>query len=71
MNFSFAFRCVCLFLAFRAGFASDVFAGPAVAADLQIQLQQTAVVHGNRVLLSSIATVSGSDPVLKKKSGRC
>ncbi len=67
MNFSFAFRCVCLLLAFRAGFASDVFAGPAVAADLQIQLHETSVVHGNRVLLSSIATVSGSDPVLKKE----
>ena len=55
-------------LALCAGFASDALSGPAIAAEIQIELKETAVVHGSQVLLSSIATVSCSDPIRKKEA---
>ena len=55
-------------LALFAGFASDALSGSATAAEIQIHLKETAVVHGSQVLLSAIATVSCSDPVRKKEA---
>jgi flagella basal body P-ring formation protein FlgA len=68
MNFSFPFRLVCVIAAFSAGFAFDAISGSAIAAEIQIHLKETAVVHESQVLLSSIATVSCSDPVRKKEA---
>lgn len=68
MNFPFRFRCVCVILACCAGNASDAVSGPVMAEEIQIQLKESAVVHANQVLLSSIATVSCSDPVCKKEA---
>ena len=68
MSFPFSFRLVSAIAAFCAGFAADSLSSPAIAAEIQIQLKETAVVHGSQVLLSSIATVSCSDPVRKKEA---
>ena len=68
MSFSYPFRIVCVIAAFSAGFASDALSGPVIAGQIQIDLKETAVVHGSQVLLSSIATVSCNDPVRKKEA---
>lgn len=68
MNFSLPFRFVFVFAVFSVSFAPDALSGPPVAAEIQIHLKETAVVHGSQVLLSSIATVSCSDPVRKKEA---
>jgi len=47
-----------------AGFAAAASVG---AAEIGIQLRETAVVHTNQVLLSSIADVECSDPIQKKE----
>ncbi|MEJ7593440.1 MAG: flagella basal body P-ring formation protein FlgA [Planctomycetaceae bacterium] len=54
-------------LALCAGLASDAQSRSAIAAEIQIELKETAIVHGSQVLLSSIATVSCSDPIRKKQ----
>jgi len=68
MNFPFRFRFVCMIAALSAGFASDALSGCAIAAQIQIHLKETAVVHGIRIPLSAIATVSCSDPDRKKEA---
>ncbi len=61
-------KCLGVLAALCAGFASDAHSGTAFAAQIGIQLKESAVVHGSQVLLSSIATVSCTDPVRKKEA---
>ena len=68
MSFPIPFRFVCMIAAFSPSFASDALSGCAIAAQIQIHLKETAVVHGSRIPLSAIATVSCSDPVRKREA---
>ena len=67
MNFRFLIRSCCATIALCAAFMADISSRKVLAAEIQIQLNETAVVHSDRVLLSSVATVSCSDPVRAKE----
>ncbi len=67
MNFRFLIRSSCATIALCAAVMPDAASRQAVAAEIQIQLNETAVVSSEKVLLSSIATVLCSDPVRVKE----
>jgi flagella basal body P-ring formation protein FlgA len=63
-----AIKSICLFVIFCAGTASDALSGDVFNNQILIRLNETASVQGSQVLLSSIATVSCDDPLLKKEA---
>jgi len=67
MRIPFSISPVCLAIAICVGAVSNVSSRSATGAEIQIQLAETAVVYSEQVKLSSIATVTCNDPVLRKE----